>query len=45
MIQINGVQNRSMFEHNKTVGVSYALHMFLKQGPIFHGFTVVHKIL
>jgi len=25
LIQINGVQNRSMFEHNKTFGVSYEL--------------------
>jgi len=25
-----------MFEHNKTLGNSYALHMLLKQWPLFH---------
>jgi len=25
LIQINGVQNGSMFEHNKPLGISYAL--------------------
>jgi len=25
-----------MFEHNKALGISCALHMLLKQGPIFH---------
>ena len=33
LIQINGVQNSSMFEHNKTLGISYAQHMLLKLGP------------
>ena len=42
LIQINGVHNRSMFEHNKTLGISYAQHVFLKQGPFS---TVVHTIL
>jgi len=35
-MRINGVQNRSKFEPNKTLGISYALHMLLKQGPVFH---------
>jgi len=38
LIQINGVQNRSMLEDNKTLGVSYAIHTLLKQGPFFHSF-------
>jgi len=25
-----------MFEHNKTLGISNALPMFLKQGPLFN---------
>jgi len=25
-----------MFEHNKTLGILYALHMILKQEPFFH---------
>jgi len=25
-----------MFEQNKTLGISYALHMLLKQGSLFH---------
>jgi len=36
LIQINGVQNRSTFENNKILGISYALHMLLKQGAFFH---------
>jgi len=35
LTQINGVRNRSMFEHSKTLGISYALFMLLKQGPFF----------
>jgi len=26
----------SMFEHNKSLGISCASHMFLNQGPFFH---------
>jgi len=36
LIQVNGALNRSMFGHNKTLVISYALHTLLKQGPIFH---------
>jgi len=36
LIQINGVQKRSMFEHNQTFGISYALLMLLKLGRLFH---------
>jgi len=37
LIQTNGIRNRSMFEHNKTLGISYALHMSyaLKAGAPF----------
>ena len=40
--QINGVQNRCLFEHNKTLGTSYALYMLSKKGPFF---TAIHTIL
>jgi len=42
LIEITGVQNQCMYEHNKTLGIAYALHMLLKQGPFF---TVVHCIM
>jgi len=42
LIQIDGAQNRSIFEHNKTLGISYALRMLLKQGPFF---SAVYTIL
>ena len=41
-MQINGIQYRSIFEHNTTLGISNALHIFLKQGPLF---TVIHNML
>jgi len=35
LIHINGVQNRSMFEHIKTLEISHALHMLFKAGALF----------
>jgi len=42
LIQMNGVQNKSIFEHNKTLGISYASHMLSPEGPFV---TVVHTML
>jgi len=36
LIQTNGVQKLFILEHNETFGISYAPHMLLKQGPLFH---------
>ena len=36
LLQVNGAQNRFMFEHNQTLGISYALNMLLKQGSLFN---------
>jgi len=40
LIQINGAQNRSIYEHNNPLGISYALHMLLKQGPLSQSSTI-----